>query len=77
MIQNRAEQAGFTPVQIALRGGHSLRSDFVTEADRVGADAHTIMRQTRHPSPVMLYALGALIAESGRYPGVRFSSGFV
>jgi integrase len=54
MIRRRAEQAGFTPAQIALLGGHSLRSGFVTEAFRQGADAHSIMRQTGHRSPVML-----------------------
>jgi integrase len=54
MIQRRAEQAGFTAAQIALLGGHSLRSGFVTEAFRAGADAHAIMRQTGHRSPVML-----------------------
>ena len=54
MIRRRAEQAGFTPAQIALLGGHSLRAGFVTEAFRQGADAHSIMRQTGHRSPVML-----------------------
>jgi len=54
MIRRRAEQAGFTPAQTALLGGHSLRSGFVTEAFRQGADAHSIMRQTGHRSPVML-----------------------
>ena len=38
----------------AALGGHSLRSGFVTEAFRQGADAHAIMRQTGHRSPVML-----------------------
>jgi integrase len=54
MIRRRAEKAGFTPAQIALLGGHSLRAGFVTEAFRQGADAHSIMRQTGHRSPVML-----------------------
>jgi site-specific recombinase XerD len=54
MIRRRAAQAGFTPVQTALLGGHSLRAGFVTEAFRQGADAHAIMRQTGHRSPVML-----------------------
>jgi site-specific recombinase XerD len=54
MIRRRAEQAGFTAAQIALLGGHSLRAGFVTEAFRQGADAHSIMRQTGHRSPVML-----------------------
>jgi integrase len=54
MIQRRATQAGFTTAQIALLGGHSLRSGFVTEAFRAGADAHAIMRQTGHRSPGML-----------------------
>jgi len=54
MIQRRAGQAGFTPAQIALLGGHSLRAGFVTEAFRAGADAHAIMRQTGQQSPGML-----------------------
>lgn len=35
-------------------GGHSLRAGFVTQAFRNGADAHAIMRQTGHATPVML-----------------------
>ena len=54
MIRRRAAAAGFTPAQTALLGGHSLRSGFVTEAFRQGADAHAIMQQTGHRSPVML-----------------------
>ncbi len=54
MIKRRAGKAGFTPAQTKLLGGHSLRSGFVTEAFRAGADAHSIMRQTGHRSPVML-----------------------
>jgi integrase len=54
MIRRRAEQAGFTSAQAQLLGGHSLRAGFVTEAFRAGADAHSIMRQTGHRSPVML-----------------------
>jgi integrase len=54
MIRRRADQAGFTPAQTQLMGGHSLRSGFVTEAFRAGADAHAIMRQTGHRSPGML-----------------------
>src|SRR5664279_4896304 len=54
MIQRRAAAAGFTPGQVAQLGGHSLRAGFVTEAFRAGADAHAIMRQTGHRSPVML-----------------------
>ena len=34
MIQRRAAAAGFTPAQVDLLGGHSLRSGFVTEAFR-------------------------------------------
>ncbi len=56
MIRRRADQAGFTPAQTQLMGGHSLRSGFVTEAFRAGADAHSIMRQTGHRSPAMLEA---------------------
>jgi len=54
MIQRRAAAAGFTPAQVDRLGGHSLRAGFVTEAFRAGADAHAIMRQTGHRSPVML-----------------------
>ncbi len=54
MIQRRAANAGFTPAQVDLLGGHSLRSGFVTEAFRAGADAHSIMRQTGHRDPKML-----------------------
>jgi integrase len=54
MIQRRAADAGFTPAQVDKLGGHSLRAGFVTEAFRQGADAHAIMRQTGHRSPVML-----------------------
>jgi integrase len=54
MIRRRATQAGFTPAQTLLLGGHSLRAGFVTEAFRQGADAHAIMRQTGHRSPAML-----------------------
>ena len=54
LIQRRAAAAGFTPAQVDQLGGHSLRAGFVTEAFRGGADAHAIMRQTGHRSPVML-----------------------
>jgi integrase len=54
MIQRRAAAAGFTAAQVEKLGGHSLRAGFVTEAFRQGADAHSIMRQTGHRSPVML-----------------------
>jgi len=54
MIQRRAADTGFTPAQVDLLGGHSLRSGFVTEAFRAGADAHSIMRQTGHRDPKML-----------------------
>ena len=54
MIRRRADQAGFTPARTQLLGGHSLRSGFVTEAFRAGADAHAIMRQTGHRGPAML-----------------------
>jgi integrase len=54
MIQRRAAAAGFTAARVQRLGGHSLRAGFVTEAFRRGADAHAIMRQTGHRSPVML-----------------------
>jgi len=54
IIQRRAAAAGYTPAQVDLLGGHSLRSGFVTEAFRAGADAHSIMRQTGHRDPKML-----------------------
>ena len=50
----RAAAAGFTAARVQRLGGHSLRAGFVTEAFRRGADAHAIMRQTGHRSPVML-----------------------
>ena len=50
----RAAAAGFSVAQVDLLGGHSLRSGFVTEAFRAGADAHSIMRQTGHKDPKML-----------------------
>ena len=54
MFQRRAAAAGYTPAQVDLLGGHSLRSGFVTQAFRAGADAHSIMRQTGHRDPKML-----------------------
>ena len=51
MVKRRAAAAG---LPAGLLGGHSLRSGFVTEAFRKGADAHAIMRQTGHRSPAML-----------------------
>ncbi len=53
-IQRRATAAGYTAAQVDLLGGHSLRSGFVSEAFRAGADAHSIMRQTGHKDPKML-----------------------
>ncbi len=50
----RFTDAGYTAQQIAKLGGHSLRSGFVTEAFRQGADAHAIMRQTGHRNPAIL-----------------------
>ncbi|GGM16124.1 tyrosine-type recombinase/integrase [Nakamurella endophytica] len=54
VLARRAADAGYTPAQIARLGGHSLRSGFVTEAFRQGADAHAIMRQTGHRNPTIL-----------------------
>lgn len=54
MLARRAAAAGFTPAQVARLGGHSLRSGFVTQAFRAGADAHAILRQTGHRNPAML-----------------------
>lgn len=53
-IRRRAERAGYDPTLTAQLGGHSLRSGFVTQAFRNGADAHAIMRQTGHTTPAML-----------------------
>ena len=55
----RSELVALTLADVTLHGtqrlgGHSLRAGFVTEAFRRGADAHAIMRQTGHRSPVML-----------------------
>ena len=55
MIQRAAPlPQGFTAAQVDKLGGHSLRGRFVNEVFRQGADAHAIMRQTGHHSPVML-----------------------
>ena len=64
MIQRRALGAGFTPAQIDLLGGHSLRSGFVTEAFRAGADAQSIMRQTGHKDPKMLEVYAPLMGNA-------------
>ncbi|GGM16208.1 tyrosine-type recombinase/integrase [Nakamurella endophytica] len=54
VLVRRAAAAGYPTAQIARLGGHSLRSGFVTEAFRRGADAHAIMRQTGHRNPAIL-----------------------
>jgi integrase len=51
IVQRRAAAAGYDPTRL---GGHSLRAGFVTAAVLAGADAHAIMRQTRHRTPVMI-----------------------
>jgi integrase len=51
IIQRAAGRTGLGDVDL---GGHSLRSGFVTQAFRNGADAHAIMRQTRHTNPATL-----------------------
>ena len=51
IIQRAAGRAGLGDLDL---GGHSLRSGFVTQAFRNGADAHAIMRQTRHTNPATL-----------------------
>nr|WP_231476471.1 site-specific integrase [Rhodococcus sp. UNC23MFCrub1.1] len=53
-IRRRAERAGYDATLTVQLGGHSLRSGFVTQAFRNGADAHAIMRQTGHATPAML-----------------------
>lgn len=53
-IRRRATRAGYDPVTVAQLGGHSLRSGFVTQAFRNGAEAHAIMRQTGHTTPAMV-----------------------
>ena len=53
-IRRRATRAGYGPDTVAQLGGHSLRSGFVTQAFRNGADAHAIMRQTGHTTPAMV-----------------------
>jgi len=51
VVKQAAAAVGFAPEKI---GGHSLRAGFVTQAFRVGADAHSIMRQTGHADPKTL-----------------------
>ncbi|MFA5711639.1 MAG: integrase [Mycolicibacterium sp.] len=53
-IRRRAARAGFPASAVARLGAHSLRSGFVTQAFRNGADAHAIMRQTAHRTPAMV-----------------------
>ncbi len=53
-IRRRAERAHYDAALVTQLGGHSLRSGFVTQAFRNGADAHAIMRQTGHTTPAML-----------------------
>lgn len=53
VVQRRLTTAGIDPAGYA---GHSLRAGFVTDAFTNGANAHEIMRQTRHASPATLEA---------------------
>ncbi|MDV7198597.1 site-specific integrase [Rhodococcus kroppenstedtii] len=53
-IRRRGQRAGYDAALVSQLGGHSLRSGFVTQAFRNGADAHAIMRQTGHATPAML-----------------------
>lgn len=53
VLCHRLEAAGLSAAGF---GAHSLRAGFVTDAFRAGADAHAIMRQTRHRSPTTLEA---------------------
>ncbi len=71
MIQRRAAAAGYTAAQVDLLGGHSLRSGFVTEAFRAGADAHSIVRQTGHRDPKMLEVYAREFASPGRQRGAE------
>ena len=64
MIQRRAAAAGFTAAQVDLLGGHSLRSGFVTEAFRAGADAHSIMGQTGHRDPKSAFYIKAVSSKT-------------
>lgn len=54
VIRRRADRAGYDATLVVQLGGHSLRSGFVTQAFRNGADAHSIMRQTGHTTPSVL-----------------------
>jgi integrase len=76
MIQRRAAAAGFTPGQVDKLGGHSLRAGFVTEAFRAGSDAHSIMRQTGHRSPVMLEVYAREHAPSWEMPSPAWASNY-
>jgi integrase len=72
-VRRRATKAGYPESVVSNLGAHSLRSGFVTQAFRNGADAHSIMRQTAHRSPAMveIYAreqaplLGNAVTELG------------
>ena len=54
LIARRARAAGWPAEKIALLGGHSLRSGFITEGFRAGGDPAAIMRQTGHRNPAQL-----------------------
>ena len=54
LIARRAHAAGWPAEKIALLGGHSLRSGFITEGFRAGGDPAAIMRQTGHRNPAQL-----------------------
>ncbi|MCZ4080407.1 integrase [Rhodococcus sp. H36-A4] len=49
-IRRRAAHAGYDPTALVKLGGHSLRSGFVTQGTRNGADGPAIARQTGHAS---------------------------
>lgn len=51
MLKRRLVEAGYDP---SPYGWHSLRSGFVTQARRNGADTRSVRRQTRHSSDGMV-----------------------
>lgn len=56
MVRRRAQGAGVTEPPGTSLGAHSLRSGFITEALRRGADPRAVMAQTGHRDPAAVQA---------------------
>lgn len=58
VVRRRAQVAGVSEPPGTSLGAHSLRSGFITEALRCGADPQAIMQQTGHRDPAIVLAYG-------------------